>query len=38
MRYTPVNDYLNRLIAYHEEQPRREPPGYLQRPVELELA
>jgi len=37
MKYTPVNDYLSRLVAYHQGQPRRETPGYLQRARELEV-
>jgi nucleoside-diphosphate-sugar epimerase len=36
MKYTSVNDYLNRLVAYHQQQPRHEPPGYAQqRALEL---
>ena len=36
MSYTPVTDYLDRLVAYHSAQPRREPPGYRQRARELD--
>jgi nucleoside-diphosphate-sugar epimerase len=37
MKYTAVNEYLKRLVAYHQEQPRRGTPVYLQRPRELEV-
>ncbi len=38
LKYTPLDTYLERLIAYHAAQPRREPAGYKQRAAELHLA
>lgn len=35
LRYTPLDIYLERLIAHHAAQPRREPAGYQQRAREL---
>lgn len=36
--YTPLCDYLKKLVSYYQSVPLRETTGYAQRPKELELA
>lgn len=38
LRYTPLPNYLARIVAHHETQPPPQPAGYRQRSRELELA
>ena len=38
MVYTPLRDYLSKLVSYFQSAPRREIQGYKQRARELELA
>jgi nucleoside-diphosphate-sugar epimerase len=38
MAYTPLRDYLTKLVNYFQSAPRREIQGYKQRTRELELA
>lgn len=38
MRYTPLRDYLAKIIAYYEANPPREPIGYRRRHAELKFA
>jgi hypothetical protein len=37
MEYTPLAQYLERLVKWHASQPVREIAGYRQRPKELEF-
>jgi hypothetical protein len=36
--YTPLRDYLKKLVSYYQATPSREIVGYAQRARELELA
>lgn len=38
LRYTPLDVYLEKLVAYYRTHPQPTPSGYLQRSVELQLA
>lgn len=38
MRYTPVREYLARLVEHYAAQPRRDVEGYRRRELELSLA
>lgn len=38
MRYTPLRDYLGRVIAHFEAEPPREPLGYKRRHAEVQFA
>jgi nucleoside-diphosphate-sugar epimerase len=38
MQYTPLREYLAKIIAYYEENPPREPVGYRRRHAELKFA
>jgi nucleoside-diphosphate-sugar epimerase len=38
MKYTPLEAYLKKLVAFFDSSPKREVPGYARRQEELEMA
>jgi len=38
MKYTPLKDYLKKLVDFYAETSPRQMDGYKQRPQELEFA
>jgi len=38
MQYTPLREYLGRIVASYEAEPRREPVGYKRRHAEIQFA